>query len=415
MNLLSEQGMRPYLVSMKREKTDIFIAGGGVAGLTAAAVFGAEGFRVICVEPNPPVIAPDAPGADLRTTAFLQPARQLLQDAGIWETLEDEATPLDVMRIVDASGHPETEPTVRDFRSSDIGDAPFGWNLRNWALRRDLYAKVEQLETVCFLTGVGFAKVLPRDASAIVTLTDGRQIEAKLIIAADGRDSPLREAAGIGVRTARYGQKALSFAVTHDMPHDNVSTEIHQRGGPFTFVPLPDHHGRPCSAVVWMTDGPEAMTLAALPPDTFSQQATARSAGLLGDLKLVVGPQVWPIISQTAERMNGAHVALMAEAAHVLPPIGAQGLNMSLADMECLKELALADPDDLGSDRMLASYHRLRHPDIALRAMGISVLNRASQSGDDLLNSLRTLGLKALHDVTPVRRNLMRIGLGTKD
>jgi 2-octaprenyl-6-methoxyphenol hydroxylase len=399
---------------MKRETADIVISGGGVAGLTAAAAFGTAGFSVVCVEPSAPVTTGDSPGADLRTTAFLQPARDLLEAAGLWARLAPEATPLEVMRIVDAGGPAGSVPVTRDFEASDLGDAPFGWNLRNWVLRREMMGRLAELPNVRFMPGVGFAGMLAREAEAIVTLTDGSRIAARLVVAADGRHSPVREAAGIAVRTTRYGQKALSFAVTHDLPHQNVSTEIHKQGGPFTLVPLPDHDGKPCSAVVWMTDGPTALHLASLNPMDFSAAATERSAGLYGPLTLVAGPQVWPIISQIATRLNGPRTALMGEAAHVMPPIGAQGLNMSLADLACLRDLAVAAPTDLGSRAMLDRYHHRRHGDIVLRVSGVDLLNRTSQSGSDWLHGLRSTGIKVLHDVAPIRRGLMRLGLGAK-
>ena len=397
---------------MKRHQTDIVVAGGGVAGLTAAATFGAAGFSVICVDPTPPVTDGKDPLADLRTTAFLQPARDLLDAAGLWSRLAPEATALQVMRIVDASGADGAPRVTRDFDAADLGDGPFGWNLRNWVLRREMVARLAELLCVDFRPGTGFKSMLAREKTAIVTLTDGTQVEARLVIAADGRNSAVRSAAGIDVSTTRYGQKALSFAVTHDAPHDNVSTEIHQSGGPFTLVPLPDFNGQPCSAVVWMETGAEALRLANLPKAEFEAAATDRSAGLYGQLTLVAGPQVWPIISQVAERMDGPRVAIMAEAAHVVPPIGAQGLNMSLSDLATLRDLAVAAPDDLGSREMLATYNRRRHTAVRLRVAGVDALNRASMAASPMIHELRVAGIKALYGAAPVRHSLMRLGLG---
>lgn len=397
---------------MTRQQVDIIVAGGGVAGLAAAAAFGAEGFRTICIDPAPPVTDGDAPGADLRTTAFLQPARGLLEAAGIWDRLSSEAMPLQVMRIMDAGGRGDTPSISRDFEASDLGEGPFGWNFRNWVLRREILARIAELPLVDFRSGIGFAGMVPREQGVIVTLSDGQSIEARMLVACDGRDSAVREACGIGARTLRYGQKALSFAVTHPVPHENVSTEIHRSGGPFTFVPLPDHGGLPCSAVVWMERGPEAQRLAALPREAFEAAATERSTGLLGPLRLVAGPQVWPIISRIADRMDGPRTALMAETAHVVPPIGAQGLNMSLADLACLLDLARADRNGIGSRTMLATYNRRRHPEVMLRVTGVDALNRASMASSPALHELRAMGVKALHDITPIRKGLMRLGLG---
>ncbi|MGQ0567455.1 MAG: UbiH/UbiF family hydroxylase [Gemmobacter sp.] len=397
-----------------RENVDILVSGGGVAGLAAAAAFGAAGFRVICVEPAPPVTDADAEGADLRTTAILQPGVAVLQTAGVWPRLAPQAAALQVMRIVDAGGEGAEPRRIRDFDAAEISDAPFGWNLPNWLLRRELVARLAELDTVSFRPGVGTLRVLTRDAEALVTLSDGASLSARLVVAADGRASPLRQALGIGVRTWRYGQKALSFAVSHPVPHGQVSTEIHRAGGPFTLVPLPDREGLPCSAVVWMERGAEAQHLAALPVASFEAEATARSAHVLGPLTLLTKPQVWPIIAQVADRMAGERVALIAEAAHVLPPIGAQGLNMSLADIATLQDLADRDRAGLGGTAMLDTYHRRRHPDVLLRVTGIDLLNRAAMAGSAPWHNLRGLALDALYGAVPVRRGLMRAGLGVR-
>jgi 2-octaprenyl-6-methoxyphenol hydroxylase len=399
---------------MARITTDILISGGGVAGLTAAAAFGSAGFRVICVDPEAPVTDRDAEGADLRTTAFLQPSIPVLEAAGLWGRLAPHAAPLQIMRIVDAGG-PEPEPRiVKDFDAADISDQPFGWNLPNWLLRREMVARIAELPTVDFRPGTATTRLLARDSEALVSLSDGTRVSARLVIAADGRHSTIREALGIPVKTTRYGQKALAFAVTHPEPHRNISTEIHRSGGPFTLVPLPDRDGLPSSAIVWMETGPEALRLASLPVAEFEAAMNARSCGLLGSLTLVSRRMVWPIISQVADRMSGERTALMAEAAHVMPPIGAQGLNMSLADLKVLLDLAQADPENLGGPAMLDTYHRKRHWEVQARITGIDALNRASMLADPIWRDLRATALNALYSVPPVRKTLMKAGLGVR-
>ena len=394
------------------ESCDILISGGGVAGLAAAVAFGTAGFETVVVEPGRVVTDGAEDGADLRSTALLQPARRLLDAAGLWDRLGTHGTALRVMRIVDAGGAEDGHQVTRDFTAQDIGGDAFGWNFPNWLLRREMVARLAEMPNVRFLPGIGFAGRLARETEARVTLSDGRVIGARLVVAADGRNSPTRRAAGIGVRTMRYGQKALVFAVTHPAAHDGISTEVHRSGGPFTLVPLPDHGGRPCSAVVWMETGPEVLRLAGLPPAAFEAEATARSAGMQGPLTLVSRRQVWPVISQIAERLTAERLALVAEAAHVVPPIGAQGLNMSLRDIATLVDLARADPDGLGGAAMLDAYARARESDIRLRVRGIDMLNRVSMSGMPGLRNLRAAGLRVLHDVAPLRRGLMRLGLG---
>lgn len=392
---------------------DIVISGGGVAGLTTACLFGAEGYAVLCLDPMPPVTSQAAAGADLRTTAFLQPAQALLDEAGLWDRLAPHAAPLQIMRIIDAGGPQPEARAIKDFNAAEISDKPFGWNLPNWLLRREMVARLGDLPNVTFLPGVGTKSLFTRETGAIVGLSDGTRARAALVIAADGRGSPMREAAGIGVKTTRYGQKALAFAVTHPLPHDNISTEIHRRGGPFTLVPLPDYEGRHSSAVVWMEDGPRAQELAAMPVEDFEAALMRRSTGLLGPLKLETRRSVWPIITQVADHMSGQRLALMAEAAHVLPPIGAQGLNMSLGDLRSLRDLARTH--ELGSAAMLSAYDRARHREVKIRLAGIDMLNRASQVSAQPLRDLRAAGLEVLYGAAPVRRMMMQMGLGARE
>jgi 2-octaprenyl-6-methoxyphenol hydroxylase len=395
-------------------QVDILISGGGIAGLTAAAAFGAAGFSVQCVDPAPAVTERDAKGADMRTTAFLQPARVLLEEAGLWQRLDAHAAPLQIMRIVDAGGEVAEPRIVKDFDAADISEQPFGWNLPNWLLRREMIARLNELPNVDLRMGCGTTTLFTRTHEARVGLSDGSQTRARLVIAADGRTSPMREAAGIDTKTTRYGQKALALAVSHPIPHANVSTEIHRSGGPFTLVPLPDHNGMPSSALVWMERGPRAQELFAMEKAEFEAEMTERSCALLGPLTLASNRTIWPIISQSADRLYSQRLALVAEAAHIVPPIGAQGLNMSLGDMRVLLELAKADPAGLGSERMLERYHRKRFTEVKLRVKGIDLLNRASMAEAQPLRNARALGLNALYSLGPVRKTLMQMGLGVR-
>ncbi len=398
---------------------DIFVSGGGVAGLAATIAFAQAGFRTLCADPAPPVTERDAEGADLRTTAFLQPSQEFLERIGVWDRLAPHAMPLQVMRIVDAGGEVAEPRVAHDFDAADISEKPFGWNLPNWLLRREMVAEIATLPAAEFRPGTGTAHVLARANEARVTLTDGTRLRAKLVVAADGRNSPVREAAGIGVRTLRYGQKALAFAVTHPIPHENVSTEVHRSGGPFTLVPLPDWTGedgiaRPSSAIVWMERGQEVRRLLSLDIPAFEAEMTERSAHLFGPLKLVSRRNVWPIVSQVADRMETGRIALVAEAAHVLPPIGAQGLNMSLADIRTLLDLAEPHSDDPGARQLLRRYARARHAEVTARVMGVDALNRASMVGGQQLRDMRMRALDAIYRVRPVRRVLMQAGLGAR-
>lgn len=399
---------------MTRQNIDILISGGGVAGLTAAIAFGNAGFSVLCVDPSAPITNRAATGADLRSTAFLMPSVMLLQQIGLWDQLSPHAAALQIMRIVDAGGKAGEARLSREFDASDLSDTPFGYNLPNWLLRREMLAHLDGCPDVAFLPGVALTHLVTRESEALVSLSDGSTWRARLVIGADGRNSTTRQALGISVKTTRYGQKALAFTTTHPIPHQNVSTEVHRSGGPFTMVPLPDHDGLPASAVVWMEQGAEIARLAGLPIPEFEAEMSQRACHILGPMTRASQITIWPIISQIAARMSGQRTALMAEAAHVVPPIGAQGLNMSLADLAALLDLALTAPSDLGSARMLDQYHQRRHRDIQLRVAGIDALNRASMMGAPILRDLRAQGLGALYSFAPVRKTLMKAGLGLR-
>ncbi|WBU54710.1 UbiH/UbiF family hydroxylase [Paracoccus sp. SCSIO 75233] len=393
----------------KAAQTDILVSGGGIAGLTAAAAFAADGHQVICVDPAPPVTEEAAANSDLRTTAFLHPSIRLLERVGLWDRFAPHAMPLQVMRIIDAGGATPKARLVRDFNAADISDAPFGWNLPNWLLRREIVAHLAKQENVTFRPGKATIGLVARESEAVVTLSDGSSVSARLVVGADGRESVIRNALNIGVDTIRYGQKALAFAVTHEKPHENVSTEIHRSGGPFTLVPLPDRDGKPSSAVVWMERGPEVARLMSLDPPLFEAELNERSTGILGHLTPVTRLSAWPIISQIARRFTGPRTALIAEAAHVVPPIGAQGLNMSLADLSLLLDLSRSDP---GSRESLDAFQRSRWREAKLRLTGIDLLNRASMIEARPLRDLRAAGLGAIYGIPPVRRLMMKAGLG---
>lgn len=393
---------------------DIIVSGGGIAGLTATAAFAHAGFKVLCVDPAQPIIQRDAQGSDLRSTAFLQPARALLQEIGLWDRLAPFSEALQIMRIIDAGGEEPEARAIKEFNAADISDDPFGWNLPNWLLRREMAAHLESLDNVDYRTGVSAQSLFTRTSEARVGLSDQTRHKARLVIGADGRNSAMRQAAGIDVSTTRFGQKALAFAVTHEVAHDNVSTEIHRTGGPFTLVPLPDFEGKPSSAIVWMEEGAKAKALLDMDVPAFESAMNRRSCGVLGQLTLASQRTIWPIISQHAERLSGQRLALIAEAAHVLPPIGAQGLNMSLNDIRVLRDLGCERPDGLGDANMMDAYHKARFADVRLREAGITMLNRTSMISSRPLRDARAAGLNALYSFAPLRKSIMQMGLGAR-
>ena len=212
---------------MIRKSTEILISGGGIAGLTSACAFANAGFDVVCVDPLPPITDSVSAHSDLRSTAFLQPARNTLENAGLWECFEKFATPLEIMRLADAGGINNEIRMVADFNALEISDAPFAWNLPNWLLRRELVKHIQSLSNVTLLFGQKTGRITTRIAENLV-MVGNEQYSCQLLIGADGRNSSTRQEMKIPVKTWRYGQKAISMAVCHSSPHKNISTEIHR-------------------------------------------------------------------------------------------------------------------------------------------------------------------------------------------
>ena len=401
---------------MKNRNIDIFISGAGPAGLLASISFASLGYSVFCVDPHKPVTQANDEGADLRTTAFLQPAKNFLDSLDLWEKLKSYAVPMEIMRIIDAAGKnwPLNETTTKDFLSSDISDLPFGWNIPNWLLRRAFIEKASKYSNLELKFGLTTSSFIRRDDAAFVYLDDGSQIKAQLVIGADGRNSLIREKSQIKISRKEFSQKALTFIVTHEKPHQNASIEIHRSGGPFTFVPLADFERKACSSVVWMESNKNIERLLELNSKEFEKQVNNRSFSHLGKLKVISHVTAWPIISQIAKQLTAKRTALIAEAAHVLPPIGAQGLNMSLADITSLYDL-VKDTSRLSNiNEILDKYDKSRRLDVKTRVLGINALNEVSKSSLPIAQKSRALGINFLHSSPQIRQGLMKLGLGLK-
>ena len=390
--------------------TDIFVSGAGIAGMILAALLSRRGYRVTICDPAPPPEDIADAGSDLRSTAYLAPSIAVLEEAGLWARLAPDATSLSALRVMDSTGWPPRQTASRTFLPADLGLEAFGRNVANWRAHRHLADALAQDDGVDLRLGTGFAHLFARDDGARVTLTDGSEIRARLVVGADGRNSAVRTAAGIDIRQHRYGQKALAFACTHDEPHETVSTEIYNAGGAFVTVPLPDHEGRPASSIVWMDEGHRAMDLVKMDPVPFDETLSLRALHVLGSMHRATPLRLWPIVTQTAQSLTAKRVALVAEAAHVLPPVGAQGLNTSIVDIAALADaVAGGDP---GRPEALDRYAATRRRDIAARATAIDLYNRLCRTGAGPLQAIRATGLKAVHDIAPLRKRVMLAGMG---
>jgi 2-octaprenyl-6-methoxyphenol hydroxylase len=380
---------------------DAAVVGGGPAGLSAAIALAQAGSRTV-------LIARRAPYADNRTTALLGGSIDFLEDLSVWGRCRDQAAPLSAMRLVDDTGRLIRAPEVR-FSADEIGLEAFGYNIENRVLVAALEARAAQIDNLTRLDDEA-KTVVPSDDEVVITTTGGASVSAALVVGADGRHSLCREAAGIAVARRELDQAALTFNISHARPHRNISTEFHTATGPCVFVPLP---GNRCS-VVWVAAPKEAERLRALSDDELSEAAEKQSHFIFGRVQVEAGRYVFPLAIERPQHFAARRVVLVGEAAHVVPPIGAQGLNLGLRDADDIAELireALASGDDPGASRLLQRYDFARRADVLSRTFVIDAANRSLLSDLLPMQSLRAAGLHLIGAIGPLRRLAMREGL----
>jgi 2-octaprenyl-6-methoxyphenol hydroxylase len=380
---------------------DVVVVGGGPAGLAAAVAVAETGA-------NTGLIARRVPYADNRTTALLGGSVDLLQRLEVWSRCAGEAAALRTMRLVDDTGRLIRAPEVR-FSSEEIGLDQFGYNIENRALMSALEQRATEISNLTRIDDEAEA-ITPEQAEIAVRTRQGNSLLARLAIGADGQHSLCRAAAGIETRRHELDQAALTFNVGHSRPHRNISTEFHTPQGPCVFVPLPGDR----SSVVWVATRAEAERLGALTDPQLSEAAETQSHSILGRIRAEPGRHLFPLAIERPRRFAQHRIALVGEAAHVLPPIGAQGLNMGLRDAGDIADAvrdAIGKGEDPGAPSVLGHYNSTRRADVASRILAIDIANRSLLSDFLPMQTLRAAGLHLIGSFGPLRRVAMREGL----
>jgi 2-octaprenyl-6-methoxyphenol hydroxylase len=348
------------------------------------------------------------PCADNRTTALLGGSVEFLQALDVWPRCKDKAEALRTMRLVDDTGRLIRAPEVR-FSADEIGLEEFGYNIENRVLTAELEQRAAELPALTRFDDEADT-IDPVDAHVAICTGQGKSVTARLVVGADGRHSTCREAAGIAVKRRELKQAALTFNVSHSRSHRNISTEFHTPEGPCVFVPLPGNR----SSVVWVAKPKEAERLIALSDDELSEVAETRSHSILGRIRLEPGRHLFPLAIEQPRQFARDRIALVGEAAHVIPPIGAQGLNMGLrdaADIAAIVREVIASGEDPGGPEVLKRYDWARRGDVLSRIFAIDLANRSLLSDLLPVQSFRAAGLHLLGALGPLRRLAMREGL----
>jgi 2-octaprenyl-6-methoxyphenol hydroxylase len=389
------------------DDVELLVAGGGLNGLLLGIACAGAGLRVVVVDRQDPAAMLDEK-FDGRTSAIAFGSKLVLDGVGLWPAVATEAEPIREIRVAD-----DDSPLFLHYDHRELGsDDPLGYIVENRVLRRALFERARGLPQMQLLAP-RIVEAVDTDANGtIATFRDGSRLRARLVAAADGKESPLRRAAGIRAVEWCYKQASIVVTVAHERPHAGIAIEHFLPAGPFAILPMTGNR----SSIVWTEDAALAPHLMALPDDEFAAELRARFGDFLGTVE-PVGPRwAYPLSLMQAERYIARRLALVGEAAHVIHPIAGQGLNVGIRDIAALAE-AVIDARrlglDIGDDSVLERYQRWRRLDAALLAGVTDGLNRLFSNTIAPVKLARDLGLAAVNRLPPLKRLLMRHAMGT--
>jgi 2-octaprenyl-6-methoxyphenol hydroxylase len=386
-------------------QTQILIAGAGSTGLAAALAFARSGHQVVLAGRFPPPL----PG---RTVALFEASVRFLEALGVLDKVAAHACPIEAIRMIDDTDQLLPVPELM-LRAREIGLQNLGINVSNDELVAILSAEARERGAFEIID----ADIVDYDFDAeraIARLADGRRIEAEFIVAADGRTSKARNAAGIDTREWTYPQVALTMLLAHDHPHDNMSTEFHTRSGPFTLVPLPPSETSPHrSSLVWLMSVADARRRLAKPRAELEYELEDHAHDKFGAMRIESDIGQFRMGGMQVSKHALGRLALVGETCHVFPPIGAQGLNLSLRDVadleDCLASVDFSNADELA--RALSRYDLHRKTDIGVRTHGVDILNRSLIIPYLPVDLLRGAGFIVMNALGPLRRAIIREGV----
>jgi 2-octaprenyl-6-methoxyphenol hydroxylase len=391
------------------DRADVIILGGGLVGLALAAALDSGGLSAIIVDPADPDERLDA-AFDGRTSAVSSSSMRMLEATGVADHFPTPGCPILKIQVADG-----LEPGGLAFEPED-GDDALGHMHENRHLRAALRSRAEAGRQLWLLWKSRVANVDRGGHGVVVALEDGRKLCAPLLIAADGRNSPMRETAGIRVARWRYAHEAIVSVLHHDLPHDHVAYEIFYPSGPFALLPMTDDETGHRSAIVWSVRKDDAPGLLSLSDEDFAAEARAAMGGFLGAIALAAPRSTYPLGFHHAAQITAHRLALVGDSAHAIHPIAGQGLNLGFRDAAALAQVLVEGARlglDLGDRQVLDRYQRWRSLDVLSVAAATDSLTRIYAIPGRTASAVRRFGMGLIDRLGPVRNRLMAEARGT--
>ena len=390
------------------DRADVIILGGGMIGLALAAALDSSGLSAIVVDPADPAPRSSA-SFDGRTSAVSSSSMRMLQAIGVSDHLPEPGCPIFTIAVADG-----LEPGGLHFDAEE--GEPLGWMHENRHLRAALQARAEAGPNSWLLWKSAIANVDRGEHGVVLALEDGRKFCAPLLVAADGRNSPMREAAGIRLARWRYPHQAIVSVLRHQLPHDNVAYEIFYPAGPFALLPMTDDAKGHRSAIVWSVPQADAAGWLSLSDDDFAAEARAAMGGFLGAITMLAPRSSYPLGFHHAARITADRLALVGDAAHAIHPIAGQGLNLGFRDAAALAQVLVEGARlglDLGDRQLLDRYQRWRSLDALSVAFATDSLTRLYGVPGRTASALRRFGMGLVDRIAPLKNRLASEARGT--
>lgn len=400
---------------VKDKKYDVIIVGGGLVGLTQSILLAQNGVKILCLDQQSEKGLSNNPFLK-RTTAISYGSHQILKAANLWDQISPLSCPIHSIEVKDGES-----PTLLKFDLEENNDATaakgYGWVIENSLLQKILIQKIKSLSKATYETGLRVTHIQNNEDDVSVQTSTKKDYRAKLLIGADGRQSFVRQAAGIATEEFSYNQNAIISIITHEHSHQNIALEHFNADGPLAILPMTDdENGNHRSSIVYTEKSNSKNSVINWSAETFLIFLKQKFPISYGDITITTTPMSYPLGYVHADKFISGRIALIGDAAHGIHPVAGQGLNLGLRDVAALTELILEHhrgKQDWGDKNLLETYQKSRKSDTLLMSIFTDGLNRIFSNDFATARLGRKIGLKLLNNIKPLKDNIISQSMGT--